>query len=114
MKCGLDLRQDVSGSCGAAVLREGLRGACAGQSRGRPSGQHAGAGAVRIVLLDAGAPVDEDRARTGKDVALATASGSIKKIYGSLYSALSFRISHSENEKFPRNFFQNECFSLEK
>ena len=68
------MADEVRGRGGAAVLGEGLRGACAAQPARRPAREHAGA-RVGALLLEAVGPVEEDGAGAGEEVALPAASG---------------------------------------
>ena len=68
------MADEVRGRGGAAVLREGLRSACAAQPARRPARKHAGA-RVGTLLLEAVGPVEEHGAGAGEEVALPAASG---------------------------------------
>ena len=82
---GLYLGDEVGSGGGPAVLGEGLGGAGAAEAGGRPPSQDTGARVRALCALEPGAPVHEDGARAGQEVALAAASGRGEMSYTALF-----------------------------
>ena len=74
----MDLADQVGRRHRAALVGEGLRRARARQAGGRPAGDDSGA-RVRAVGLQTVAPVHEDGAGSGQEVALASAPETTKE-----------------------------------